>query len=570
MKVLHPTLNKMSLLCFIVLLASACSKDADLLSDYVIANNEDLESIALLVDDRFSIGNGQSSIVMDVLNNDNFGNDDQVSIVETSSPKNGEVVINADNTLTYTPQTTPVPQEDTPTAEETAQEPLEDTFTYTTEITTEDNETQREEATVTISTSDMGELLAFPGAEGFGKYTTGGRGGSVIHVTNLNDSGPGSLRAALEKTGKRTVVFDVGGDIFLTGNQLGIYSNNGNLTIAGETAPYPGITIRGDKISSSSYGGILDVSASNVIIRYISVRGNNNNTNDDDAIRLRNDTGMNNIILDHVSISHGSDENFSMQGVKNATIQNCMLTNTDTAYQFLFGHHNFSTTFIGNYLSHSSHRNILIGYGTNNETSEWINNIIYGYEEGMYVTFGNVADILGNIYKSFPNNSPDYATIQWNPNQYNNPNASISDGAFHLADNYQLNSHQYDLYNLRALEYKKSSRVITNSTIDSWKKTVQDIEQRVFGIKLPGNSLHQDSMDEQAVNDYFNGAGNFHYLNVPSKESNSRPSNYDTDGDGMGDAWERAYFGDLSKTAQGDENSDGYTNIETFLYSLTK
>ncbi|WP_157491618.1 Ig-like domain-containing protein [Maribacter thermophilus] len=547
----------MSLLLLVLVSLFSCSKDADLLSEYVIASDNDLESIALLLDDSFFMAPGQDAIVMDVLNNDSFSPDAEVAIIGTSSPSNGDVTINEDNTLTYTPNT----------EEESTEEPVEDNFTYTTEVTTEDNTTYREEATVTISSSDMGELLAFPGAQGFGKYTTGGRGGKVIHVTNLNDSGSGSLRYALEQKGARTVVFDVGGDIHLTGMQLNIGASNGDLTIAGETAPFPGITIRGDNISSSSYGGVLNVLGSNIIIRYITVRENNNGRTKNDAIRLRNDNGMSNIILDHVTLGHSSDENLSIQGVSNVTIQNCMAQINYGSGNVIFGTYVYDASFVGNYLSHVGYRNVLLGYGEHDETIEFINNIIYGYEEGLYIAYGHNTDILGNIYKAFPDNTPNYASIQWVQNLNK---MSVSDGDLYLSDNHQLNSHQYSLYNNQAIDYQSNNRAVSNSTITTWATTTQDIEARVFGDKLPGNSLYQDSMDEQAISDYFNNTGNFNSLKVPNKESSARSDNYDTDKDGMADAWERAMFGDLSKTANGDEDGDGYTNLEAFLYSLVQ
>lgn len=134
------------------------------------------------------------------------------------------------------------------------------------------------------------QQLAFPGAEGYGKYVTGGRGGKVIEVTNLNSSGEGSFAAAVSASGTRTVVFRVSGTI--SGN---VNIKNGNITIAGQTAPGDGITLKGN----------LGISADNVIIRYIRVRPNKT----DDAMGGRyND----NIIIDHVSACWSVDENVSV------------------------------------------------------------------------------------------------------------------------------------------------------------------------------------------------------------------------------------------------------------------
>ena len=119
---------------------------------------------------------------------------------------------------------------------------------------------------------DENTALAFPGAEGFGRYTTGGRGGKVICVTNLEDSGEGSLRHALQKDGPRIIVFKVSGTIFLT-RSLDI--NKGNVTIAGQTAPGEGITIAGYPVK---------LKADNIIIRYLRFRLGDINKVEDDAI----------------------------------------------------------------------------------------------------------------------------------------------------------------------------------------------------------------------------------------------------------------------------------------------
>ncbi len=162
-----------------------------------------------------------------------------------------------------------------------------------------------------VSCVAMAQAPAFPGAEGHGRYVTGGRGGKVVHVTNLNDSGDGSLRAAVSGSEKKIVVFDVAGVIPLK-SDLKIGANT---TIEGQTAPSPGITVRYYTVRPD---------ANNVIIRFIRFRrGQEKDVNDGaDAIWTRHQKGM---ILDHCSISWSIDELASFYDNNNFTMQWCML-----------------------------------------------------------------------------------------------------------------------------------------------------------------------------------------------------------------------------------------------------
>lgn len=246
-------------------------------------------------------------------------------------------------------------------------------------------------------------LKAFPTAEGYGKFTVGGRGGDVYEVTNLNDSGEGSLRHAVEAEGPRTVVFRVSGTIDLK-KKLTI--RNPYITIAGQTAPGDGICIKRYPLS---------IAADEVIIRYIRVRLGNESGGSDDALSCR---GRKNIILDHVSASWSIDETMSVYHCKNVTIQWCMITESLFGSNHVKGSHGFGgiwgsdlSTYHHNLIAHHSSRNPR--WASGGGRNDYRNNIVYnwGYNSsygGERQQKGNpefssiMVNMVGNYYKPGP------------------------------------------------------------------------------------------------------------------------------------------------------------------------
>lgn len=275
-----------------------------------------------------------------------------------------------------------------------------------------------------ISAASMAQAPAFPGAEGHGRYVTGGRGGKIVHVTNLNDSGTGSFREAV-KSGNKIIVFDVAGVIALKSD----LKFADNITILGQTAPSPGITLRYYTVQPGS----------NNIIRFIRIRrGQEKNINDGaDASWQRNKTG---IIFDHCSFSWSIDEVASFYDNNNFTMQWCTVAESLTnpghskgahGYGGIWGgklasfHHNFVAHLMNRGPRFNGARYGWTGYTSNKEysTYKWQNTVqaenvdfrncvMYNAQGTCYGgPGGGQINIVNNYYKAGPSHSLKGSTL---------------------------------------------------------------------------------------------------------------------------------------------------------------
>lgn len=249
------------------------------------------------------------------------------------------------------------------------------------------------------------EAISFPGAEGFGRITTGGRGGDVYHVTTLDDgTQEGTFRWACNKSGARTIVFDVSGTIHLT-SELKI--RNGNVTIAGQTAP-------GDGICVADYPFVI--SCPNIIIRYMRFRlGNEALKSNPSAHEGDGLGGMDSqrVMVDHCSVSWSIDECLSVYGSKNITVQWCIASQSLVNSGHSKGAHGYGGNWGGsgasyhhNFIAHHTSRTPRLGPRPGTQADERMdlrNNVIYNWAgEGCYGGEGMNVNIVNNYYKPGP------------------------------------------------------------------------------------------------------------------------------------------------------------------------
>ena len=447
-------------------------------------------------------------------------------------------------------------------------------------------------STNVVDLEDDKDIKAFPGALGFGTNTPGGRGGRVIYVTNLDDSGPGSLRDALTATGRRMVLFSVSGTIDLKDN-ITIFSPY--LTVAGQTAPGEGVQIR---------GGHIRIATHDVIIRYLKIRsgddGGRSENADRDAITVNQEKQAYNIVIDHCTLiwgpdigglsflndAHDATVSYSIMGEglyvskhpeanarSSGHSMSMNITELDSKRfpSRITVHHNLLTT--------SADRNPRVIGG---ENIDIVNNVIYNWRYSPSQGNPRSLNLINNYYIPGPMTDIPEALAGWIPKV--EAGGSLRKGAVYESGNLAVGfteirgrpqsvyaSEPFTPYSMpdedspQKAYIKVVGRVGANLQVadtDGSFKTRRDIIDRRIIFNLVGRSgafLNGEKTD---------GTSNFSVITWP--DLNSGPAALDKDQDGMPDEWERMYFDNTQRQGAPDDSSsdwdrDGYTDLEEYL-----
>lgn len=422
----------------------------------------------------------------------------------------------------------------------------------------------------------LAQPLAFPGADGFGKYTKGGRGGDVLFVTNLNDDGPGSLRAAVDTDGRRTILFRVSGTIELE-SELKV--NNGHVTIAGQSAPGDGICLKNFP---------MVVSSNDVIIRYMRFRLGDEKGSQDDAFKAK---GRKDVIIDHCSISWSVDETASFYGNENFTFQYCIVSESlnnsihkkgEHGYGGIWGgvkasfhhnlimHHNSRTPRFSGSSTTSNDPDELVDF-RNNVIYNWKDNSTYGGEKGRY-------NMVNNYYKAGPATEEDKEFRILNPYE--------PYGEFFLEGNYVAGNDnisqsnwsggvqckKVDCNEVEGLRMQEPFEVMELDNFQSPEDAYLEV------LSSAGASFRRDAVDRRLIEELRTGTaskGQNGIIDSPNDvggwpELKSEKPPKDQDQDGMPDKWEKKKNLNPKDGTdyKGNQMDEVYTNLEVYLNEL--
>ena len=437
-------------------------------------------------------------------------------------------------------------------------------------------------ASVTSQAAEA-KMPAFPGAEGFGKYTVGGRGGEVYAVTSLSDSGPGSLRHGIETaSGPRTIVFDVSGTIQLK-SPLRMEKKR-HLTIAGQTSSGKGITLRDQ--------GFYIKHCEHIVVRYLRVRLGDQNKEKGDAPDVMTVDYNDHIILDHLSLSWGIDGNSDYRGNKNMTLQwliysealnrslhgkgsHAMATSLRDCYGHTTVHHNIYST--------SRNRHPTLGSGVAKGGTEWIvdfrNCVNYNWS-GPTNLGGLQINVMGNYYRVGPLTKG--AALAFQMKDHDTTRAR----GYAQGNHFDGMPEIFNRDNFSAVDYTNSGSYMSTTRkrwalaepVDCGEFSLPEqsaVDAYASCLVFAGCSLVRDTVDQRTINHIVNRSGAL----IDSQEEvggwdpylmERCPARWDSDQDGMPDHWERKQGLDPEDRTDGseDRNGDGYTNLEAYLHTL--
>ncbi len=425
--------------------------------------------------------------------------------------------------------------------------------------------------------------LAFPGAQGFGRFAAGGRGGDVYHVTNLNDDGPGSLRYGIKTAGgPRTIVFDLSGTIQLK-SELRIKQSY--LTIAGQTAPGDGITLRDQTVALKD--------CHDIIIRYIRLRlGDKNKRPAGYDTLTTNDIA--DVILDHVSLSWAIDGTHDLRRGKNVTVQWCLFSEAlndsihekgphamGASYRDLTGpltlHHNLFTTCRDRHPTLGSAKE-----GDPLTIVDFRNNVIYNWS-GTANFCDHFVNAVNNYWRGGPETDARRLPIAIKGDLPHAARGFMTGNFFEAHDDWTKD-------NYAALDFQRwlgpGSNYKYAGTLADWKADASSLGDNVPAtqsaqeayeqvLARAGASLKRDAVDERVISNVREHKGRL----IDSQDQvggwptlHTLPAPRDSDGDGMPDAWETAHGLNPNDPADGrqDRDHDGYTNLEEYLNFLVR